>query len=145
MKPITKYQADDNSVWDTEAACLKHESLCERVAKVMSAWPEHPGYDGCSFINGGGYIQLSEESVNRVKGELLDIIAKELDHRWVNETRDGNIHPSYVARLLCDCGNGPLYNAWCRLLCVDKSFREWGQPYYATDSAEGKQIELASI
>jgi hypothetical protein len=53
-----------------------------------------------------------------------------------NET----VHSSYVGRLLGDYGIRPLENAWYRFSCVDKQYREWGQPYFATNPDKGTNV-----
>jgi hypothetical protein len=143
MKPITKYQAADGSEWKTESECLAHESLCDRVAVVMKPWPARPKDDGCSFANGHGYIQLSEKLVAQVRNQLLDLIGERIKHDWVEQSRDMAKHPSWVARLLSDYGIRPLEDAWWRLSCVDKYWREWGQPYYAANPEKGEQRQIA--
>ena len=145
MKTIQKYEANDGSVWDTETECLAHESLCERIRNVMKAFPPLPKNDGCSFANGGGYIQLSEPIVTKVREQLLDLIGEKVTHKWVQESRGGKKHPSWVHRLLSDCEITPLSKAWYRICCVDDQWREWGQPYYAAHPTEGEQRQIAGV
>lgn len=142
MKPITKYEANDGSEWRTEKECIERDTLCARVEALMKQWPEHPKNDGCSFANGEGFLQLTKELFETTRESLLDIIAESIDHKWVNDSRGGKAHPSWVGRLLSDAGADPLYRAWVRIACVDKQFREWGQVYYAENPTEGKQIKL---
>lgn len=145
MEQITKWKADDGTEFTEESECAAYEKMCADVTLVMSAFPAQPENDSCSFANGGGYLQLSEEVVADVRGKLLDIIATKIDHKWVEESRDTKIHPSYVDRLLGDYDIRPLCSAWGRLSKIDKQWREWGQPYYATHPDEGKQIMLGSV
>ena len=142
MKAITKYKANDGTEFETEKQCQEYESLCARVSAVMEAWPEHPKNDGCSFVNGGGFIQLTKGTFEQVRSNLLDIIAQEIPNQWVEQSKDGTRHPIWVGRLLSDAGSGPLYSAWLRIQCVDPSFREWGQPYYANNPEKGEQKQI---
>jgi hypothetical protein len=143
MKLITKYQADDGSEWSTAEQAQDRDLLCERVSAVMSAWPAHPENDGCEFLNGGGYIQLSEHLFDQVKDQLLDIIKERVDHKEVEQIRSKKAPLNLVAMLISDCGMGPVNAAWRRLSCVDSYFREWGQPYFASNPDRGQQRQIA--
>jgi hypothetical protein len=145
MKQIIKWQADDGREFQEETECKAYESLCGEVASIMATFPAHPKNDGCRFANGHGFIQLSEVVVKEVRNKLLDLISGEINHRWVEESRDMSVHPSYVARLVGETGLRPLYNAWNRITCVDDQWREWGQPYYASHPDQGDQLMLASV
>ena len=145
MKQITKWKADDGCEFTDMAECAAYETLCAQVETIMAAFPKRPENDGCSFANGGGYIQLSAEVVKDARCKLLDLIATKIDHRWIAESKGENVHPSYVSRLVGDYGLRPFCNAWHRFECIDKSWREWGQPYFANHPSEGKQTMLASV
>lgn len=145
MKQIIKWQAEDGSEFTDMAECLSYESLCAQVADVMAAFPPKPENDGCSFSNGGGFLQLSEAVVKDVRLKLLDIVATKISHRWVDESRDMRVDASYVDRLLGDYGIRPLCRAWSRISCIDKQWREWGQPFFANNPGEGTQKMLGSV
>ena len=145
MQQITKWKADDGCEFAGMVECLAYESLCAQVDAIMTAFPCRPKNDGCRFSNGGGFIQLSEDVVKDVRCKLLDIIATKINHRWIEEARDMRVHPPYVARLVGELNLKPLYQAWGRVGCIDKQWREWGQPYYATNPDQGEQIMLASV
>jgi hypothetical protein len=144
MEQITKWKSDDGCEFTNLAECMAYETLCTQVDQIMMVFPKRPENDGCSFANGGGFIQLSEEIVKKARGNLLDLIATKIDHKWVMQSKDMNTHPSYVARLVGDWGIKPFCQAWDRFNCIDPQWREWGQPYYASHPDEGKQIMVAS-
>jgi hypothetical protein len=145
MKTITKYQAVDGSEWNTKQQALDRDVLCERVKSIMHDWPKVNDED-CSFINGHGFIQLSEEFVMKKRTALLKLIAKHIDHKWVQQSLDDpGIHPSWVERVLSDSDLKPIYVAWLNLGCIDKRWRQWGQPYYAKNPDEGDQICVGRI
>lgn len=142
MKKIQKYQADDGVEFNDKKTCEDYELLCAKVKIVMSQLPSKPDDDGCRFSNGHGFIQHTEVVVTKVKLELLDLIGTQISHPWIEQTRSGIAHLSYVGRLLDDYGIRPLSNAWNRLYCIDVYFREWGQPYYAINPDKGEQFDV---
>lgn len=146
MKTITKYQADDGSEWKDEKKALDRDALCEQVNSIMADWPKEPKDDGCQFTNGHGFIQLSESFIMEKRDKLLKLIAKHIDHKWVQQALDDpTIHPSWIGRLLDDSDLSPLYRAWCKFDCIDKFCRQWGQPYYASHPTDGDQICVGKL
>lgn len=141
MKTITRYAADDGSEFNTAKLCKSYEALCAKVTKAIAPLGKKPGYkSSCSFENGHGYLQHTSTTIWNVRNTLIDlIIAAKIKHNWVEESRDGLAHPSYVARLLDDYSVTCLSKAWGRLLCIDKANREWGQPYYAEHPDEAQE------
>lgn len=143
MKEITKYEAIDGTEFDHEKDCLKYEKLIETVNVIMDELPKTPKDDGCNFANGKGYIQHDKTVLRQVQIKILKEVKKHIKHKWVQETIDDeNVHPSYVGRLIDDYRIDPLNRAWYRFMCIDKSGREWGQPYFANNPKEGQQIKL---
>jgi len=140
MKILTKYQAFDGCLFDSEKQCVERDNLVgslARIARNLAAVP-----DGCDFANGSGYIQQSQAAVERYKLALLTLIEVEIKHEWIEETRKGRAHVSYVARLLDDAGPDCLSVAWNRLMRIDQYNREWGQPFYAINPDKGTQKQL---
>lgn len=141
MKELLKYVADDNTEFTEKDKCIVYETLCDRVKLLMSDLPEHP--NTCDFSNGSGYIQHNKDVVIAVRTKLLDIISEYIDHKWVQESKELNIHPSYVGRLVGDYDIRPLSSAWSRINCINwTSFREYGQPYYTDHSDQVKDVCL---
>jgi hypothetical protein len=142
MKKIQKYQAEDGREFFDKKECEDYEVLCAKTIVIMSQLPSKPDDEYCRFSNGHGFIQHDEAVVAKVKNELLDLIGTKIEHKWIEQSRSGSAHPSYVGRLLDDYGIRPLSTAWSRLYCIDKYFREWGQPYYAINPDEGEQFDV---
>ena len=107
-RAIQKFRADDGTEFNTEAECDSHEALCADVATILATLNPRPNNSG--FNNGGGYVQQSAESFGAAHAALL-IVA----NRCIN----GHPRPEVVSK------------AWLRIMCTDKNFREWGQPYFA--------------
>lgn len=146
MEIITKYKAVDGSEFNTENQCLDYECLIRKVDNIMKDLPPLPKDEGCEFTNGGGYVQHDKICLRKVKINLLEEIKKHINHKWVQQTIDDeNVHPSYVSRLIDDCGIRPLSKAWDRFNCIDELAREWGQPYFANNSDKGKQVKIGGV
>lgn len=143
MEIITKYRATDGKEFTDIQKCMDYENLIDRVNKVMQQLSPKPDLPGCSFENGHGYIQHDRETYLSVRNEILDIASESIDHHWIKQTKEGeNVHASWVGRLLDEYNIKPLYKAWNRISCVDKLYREWGQPYFASNPHKGEQIQL---
>ncbi len=144
MKEIIKYNAIDNTLFDTKKECLKYEALLKKVNIIMILLSPTPKGDNCSFINGGGFLQHDEMNVKKVKREILKLCKGYNNHEWIQKTIDDETtHPSYVGRLLDGSKNfKPLDRAWSRFMCIDKLYREWGQIYFAEHPDQGEQTCL---
>jgi len=139
METIQKFKAIDGKEFKSKEDCLEHELLIERVDSIMSVLTETP--DDTDFGNGEGFIQHDHSILGIAKIKILEICKEYIDHKWIQETIDDeNIHPSYVGRLIDDYYIGPLNSAWHRFMCIDKDSREWGQPYFANNPDDGKQV-----
>lgn len=141
MKEVVKYQANDGTLFNDRAECVSRDELIEIVDMIMCQLPDRP--DDTSFSNGGGFILHDMSRTKLVRMQLLLEIKKHITHNWVDQTIENDgAHPSAVAGLLDDYNIKPLRDAWFRFLCIDKEGREWGQPYYATNPSDAKQIQL---
>ena len=144
MKAVTRYQANDGAVFVEKADCKAHESLTEDVAKIMSRLFPLPDDKGCKFANGGGYIQHDAETFKSVREGLLRLAQRECPHKWIDQSlADDTIDPSWAGRIIGD-SSVPLDRAWRRIVCTDKQFREWGQPFFALNPDKGAQEEFKS-
>lgn len=144
MEVITKYKAVDGHEFRTEHECIAYEALIISTLAIMDQLPKKPKDDGCRFSNGHGYLQHDKETFDKVKKELLHLFATKVDHKWIQQSIDGeNIHPSWVARIIGDYNLNPFHEAWYRIQCVDRNYREWGQPYFAnTPEHNGEYVQL---
>lgn len=141
MKAITKYLAEDGSEHATEDKAKERELLCAEVAEIMASLQPIPKLTGCGFENGGGYIQHYPSKIDPARRAILKAAQRYTDHKWLQQTIDkpGEVHPSYAGRIIGECCPAPLYQAWHRFECMDKSLREWGQPYYAAHPEQATQ------
>lgn len=146
MQQITKYQAIDGMEFNSENQCRDYEELIDLVNKIMSALNPLPKDAGCDFSNGHSFVQQSASTFKLVKSNLLAVIKRFIDHRWVQQTIDDNtVHLSFVGRLVGEGNLHPLSNAWKRLSCIDKEYREWGQQYFAEHPEESKALSSSPI
>jgi hypothetical protein len=131
MKKITKYEAFDGKVFNTEKECLDYEKIIEKVDEIMKPFGKRP--DNSNFTNGSGFLQHEKSDVEKAKSELL---------RLGNEIFKCSTNFGFIGRYFDDSGYDCLYRAWGRLSSIDNKSREWGQTYYALNPNEGKQIQL---
>jgi hypothetical protein len=147
MKPITQYQADDGSIWDTPEHATAQDHACRVVAEILlPLGPRHKSAD-CSFENGHGYIRHDPATVAGVRSALLAITRKALawwfaDHLKRHGFEPIDAHCSWFCRMLEGHHDGPIVDAWHRLGCIDKKGREWGQVGYADDPEKGEAFEI---
>ena len=141
MEVITKFRAIDGKEFVSEKECIKYEALIISVNKIMDSLSKKP--NDSSFLNGDGFLQHDEKVVTETKTRILEICKVYIDHKWIQQTIDEPKNdPSWVSRILGDYNIKPLSDAWYRFSCMDKTNREWGQPYFAMNPKDGKQIQL---
>lgn len=142
METITKYKAFDGVEFTDKSACMQHEENCAIAEKIMSGIDLAPS--GCDFANGAGYIQHESGKLLQVRNEFLEFCKRYTTHKWLQETIDKgwDAHSSYAGRILDECAPRSINKHWYRLSCVDSQFREWGQPYYASNPQEAQQVRL---
>ena len=132
MKSVTMYEAEDGTKFNDIDECQKYERLLTDIEVVMSGLHPTPKDDGCSFANGGGFLQQDPNVVINAKERIPEIYAK----------YTGQENPGWHGRCFCDSGITPIYHAYSRIACVDGDGREWGQQYFTNNPHEGKQIQL---
>ena len=142
MENITKYRAKDKTEFTSEVECIEYERLLDMVDRIMSRLQPKPKDDGCSFPNGNGFIQHEKSTVVRVWNALLDEFSSRINHEWISHSKDMKYHSSYVGRLVDDYGISPYNKAWYRMQCIDKQFREFGQPYYVENPQDAKLFQI---
>lgn len=143
MKEQKIYIAEDGRRFDDKEKCQKYDKALIEIKEIMSLLVPKEKYDdkNCDFSNGEGYIQQDKKIIDEVVSRLCYAI--ERYHKfsewagWKPEYGLGGMLGRYL-----DDGDSPFYRAWCRWACIDKSGREWGQPYYALHPEEGKQKQL---
>jgi hypothetical protein len=143
MKVITKYISDDDLEFTSEDACISYEALCKEVAETMSKLAERPNLSGCGFENGDGYIQHNPDSAWAAKVAILKIANGIYPHKWFDQSMDNkSADPSWAGRIIDEFSEKCVRQAWYRFQCMDKQFREYGQPYYALHPDKAKDVCL---
>jgi hypothetical protein len=129
MRKITKYLSNDGLEFDSESLCLAHERLAYEVAERLKTLLP-PVKDGAE-----AYTQQSGEVVLALQLWLVEQVEKASGQFWpeVREAREP-LGMSIIGRFQCDCGPAAIRGAWFRLQCMDRKFREWGQPFYAIEA-----------
>ena len=143
MEKIAKYKANDGSLFDSEEDCMAHENNCAAAARIMQAIPDKP--KGCDFSNGSGFIQHSSGGLLLARTALLELIKeKYTQHKWIQQSIDKgwDAHSSYAGRIIDECCPNSISKHWYRFMCIDDQYREWGQPYYANNPLDAKQVCL---
>ncbi len=145
MKTVTKYVSDDGKEFGTEEKCIEHEHLIGKLEIAFQKWPH--GYNTSGFYNGEGYLNLGEALFDDVWDNFFTLL---IEHYLPDTTsfkdaiiqthENKNVH-SILGRFLDDT-DSPFKPYWFNFSCVDKSFRLWGQPFFANNPQKGKQICL---
>ncbi len=143
MKQVIRWQSEDGAIWRYKREAVARDSLIKSVAWFEKLLP--PVKDtACKFANGGGFVQRDASVVEEAKERLLGLTERKIKW-WFDEQREKfntdfkNVDPSWFLRML-EGSAPPIERAWSRLMCIDKQYREWGQPYYALNPTEGKQV-----
>lgn len=141
MKTKTYYLASDGAECESPKAAKARNALLIEIARALAPLGPKVKDRGCQFANGHGYRQHKKADVLKAKTALI-AIAKRLvpDKIWANPPEE--IHPMSFAGRLLDDSSPTLYEAWQRFMCIDeRTWREWGQPYYALNPEKGEQKE----
>lgn len=89
------------------------------------------------------YIQHIPEDVEKAQSEFMILCSSVLKSDYYTK---GKIHrQGIVGRFLDDSGNKILYKSWYRFMCIDDMYREWEQPYYATNFEKYKGNNVMCI
>jgi hypothetical protein len=141
MIQITKYKAVDGTEFYKEAECIKYEALIDEIDNVMRKLNPIPEMKDCDFANGHGFVQQAKAAFLIVKIDILNIAKRYTDHDWIQQTVDSDsVSLSYAGRIIDEMPR-PLPRAWTRLMCIDKDYREWGQPYFALNPGEAPYLK----
>lgn len=132
MEKITQYKASDGRIFSDETKCLQYEADVVQINEIMSQLKPRVEDDGCSFTNGGGYIQQTKQAHDGVYKGLYKIGTKLF----------GFPHLGMMGRCADDSDHRAFSAAYTRYICIDEQHKEWGQPYYAINPGKGVQKEL---
>lgn len=140
MQAITKIQAVDGKLFDSEADCIKHEKMIEEIKSVMSML--NPVPTDCEFLNGDGFVQQDISIVSKAMVRIVDIAGIEKRPEFINNPFACRF--GIIGRFIDDSGNANLWRAWSRFMNMDHLGREWGQSYFARYPEKGKQKDRAA-
>lgn len=145
MEKITKFKAIDGREFKTENECLDYEKLIVEVETIMKPLKPAPKDDGGKFANGHYFIQQQKGIVKLTKLNLLNVINRYIDHKWITQSmEDDAVHPSWVGRLVGETDLRPLSDAWYRISNIDKESREWGQGYFVENPDKSPALRTVS-
>lgn len=139
MQVITKIQAVDGKLFDTEADCIKHEKIIDEIKDAMSTLNPIP--TDCDFSNGGGFIQQDISVVSKAMVRIVEIAGIEKKPKFTNDPFSCRF--GVIGRCIDDGGNPDIWRAWSRFMNIDNLVREWGQSYFARNPEKGKQKDRA--
>jgi len=142
MKMITKYKAFDNTEYTDQSKCIEHEANCKQADLIINKLKKVP--NSCDFTNGEGYVQHDYSNVLSVRNEFLEFCKRYTTFKWIQETIDGgfDVDASWAGRVIGESAPNYISKMWYRFSCIDKQQREWGQPYYAANKGDRKEVQL---
>ena len=123
MKTLEIFIANDGTRFDNKEKCQKYDALILTINKLLNKLDKRPE----NFYN-TGYIQHEEFVFNQIKEKIIDIAC---------EITGCQSRGGILGRWICDSDNRILSKAWYRIMCTDKYYREWDQPYFAVNPREG--------
>lgn len=149
MKVVTKYVCDyDGKEFDADYECFEYEKKCGLVEQTMKAL-EPRKLRETSFLNGEGYIQHDKDAVISARNNMyvLSLLfcgeCKSL-REAISSAVSNSCSPNntIVSRWISDSNSDYYRQCFNRFLCIDDQGREWGQPYFANNPHEAKQVQL---
>src|SRR3990167_8315224 len=111
MRPITVYEANDGSHWNTAGDAERRDDLLRTLAEIDRLLAPPVG-------NREGYVQQKQEAVAAYKAALCRV-ARTVTRHLMFDADPATIHRHGIAgRIIDDGGCEPLYRAWWRLLAT---------------------------
>lgn len=137
MKKVTKFEADDGTVFDTDKKCKLYEAVIMKLKKMFSVLPPLPKNDGCRFANGTGWIQHDSKVFNDLCNKFYKLACQVCPYIKKNKFE---MHTYGFWRCLNDAETENadlLYDLGQRILNTNRqSYREYGQGYYVEHESE---------
>lgn len=140
----TIYEAKDGKEFLDVESCIQWEKNCDQVDNLLRMIPENNSRHG-------EYQQLDKETFLEFRTKLLDLALDDFEgehgqiRNWIKDLRNSRsmteIHSSWAGRAISELCNSKINKAFYRVMCVDKNFREWDQPYYANESNKEDENE----
>lgn len=111
MREVIFYEARDGRSFKTSTARLKHERELDEVSAILDPiGPPPRNHNGDTYIQRG--TEVRQMLINKLKATPYK-------------------HPRHA-----DDSRSPYQEAWYRVMCMDETGREWGQPYFANHPNE---------
>lgn len=135
MKAIVKFVSTDGVEFTDENSCYAHELLCADLRRAEGLL--RPVSSDAAFQNDAGFVQQDRAAVLEFQRYLVRLLQTKCawgadSATWDNfAAADYPLGMTYVGRLMSDSAPQVMYRAWHRIMCMDRQFREYGQPYFA--------------
>jgi len=136
METIQQYKANDDKIFNSSEECIRYESILLEITNILSTLPKVDNTN-CSFSNGEGYIQHNLNIYNN-----LETLLVKLANKWFKPKETFICFNYYLGRVIDDSNMQCLNKLTNKLMCIDKQYREWGQPYFAINPTKGEQKQL---
>lgn len=130
IKKVVVYEASDGTRFDCRKDAEAWESLCLGIVVATRPLGDRPSSP--AFRGGFGCVVHAVATVGEVRDALMPFTVAAFP-RWFAANR----HPETFTQVSTEAmawltqQHALLGPAWYRLVCIDATGREWGQPYFA--------------
>lgn len=137
MKQLTKYQANDGTLFDSLADAVLRDRLMSRCATIARHLPEPPR-------DSHERVEHNVAQLSAYRREVVELCRELYPGESVFEHAPEEIHPmSYAGRFLSEAAPRCVNDLWWRLSCCNGVF-EYEQPYFAMNPGMWKPRETAN-
>lgn len=125
MKTITKFEADDGTLWDEADKAEARDQLVRRLREIEAPL-------GPRVARQHERARHPLEVVHTFKRRLVELCAEQFPTQAIFQGDPLTIHPFSIAgRIVDDSGPAVLNHVWQRLMCIAPDGYEYEQPYFA--------------
>ena len=137
MKQVVMYKTNDGKLFEKKDKAKEHEFITKFINDAATLiLPKK--YDTCEFARGSGYIKISPA----VKEAFLSCYRRVIEYLHPDYIEMFDTNPTgIIGRYLSD-GSSPACRLYNLAAQIDFQNRLWGQPYFANNPSEGKQVQL---
>lgn len=135
MKTIIKYKSESGREFDTQSGAAIADELFAKQNEVSMLLPQAVD-DSCDFSNGGGYVQHTQQDIDKFTAGIRELIVLEFGENSATLKAWDTGGPYGIVGRYLDDSNSDTYRLWGRLYSIDPRLREWGQGYYARNIPE---------
>lgn len=134
MKALTKYQANDGTLFDTRAAAEARDALVAECAALGRMLPSPP--------QSSERLRHDPDTLRAFRAELVALCHRLYPTEPIFSHPPETIHPmSWAGRFLSEAAPTCVNDLWFRLACCAHGF-EYDQPYFALHPEEWTGREL---